>query len=357
MNAILLLVALALPRAAHAFPEMVRHGYNTCITCHVSPTGGGVLSEYGRELSREILSFRSSEKENEFAYGLVSLPEGLAAGGDIRTLQTYQDTPRTRSARFFLMQADLEAAYTSGRWTADATIGWDQRGETVFSRRHYLMYRPKDELLFRAGKYPFGYGLMIPDHRTSIRSGLGWDQGTETYNLEGSWIGESATIHATGIFGRPDDDTLNRETGGALGASMPLGDTYKVGLSGFAGSNDTGNRVVTGPFGILGFSTQLVLMSELDFQFASPNASRSTTGTAVFNRLSYEFFQGFLTFLRQEYLRTDFRNSLTTYEAYSVGVQFFPRPHWELFLQFQQQRPAGATYFIDYAFFMAHFYL
>ena len=48
-----------------AFPEMVRHNYSNCSSCHVSPSGGGVLTQYGRELSSAILSIWGAENENE----------------------------------------------------------------------------------------------------------------------------------------------------------------------------------------------------------------------------------------------------------------------------------------------------
>ena len=35
-------------RSAQAYPNMIRLGYTSCATCHVSPQGGGVLTRYGR---------------------------------------------------------------------------------------------------------------------------------------------------------------------------------------------------------------------------------------------------------------------------------------------------------------------
>jgi len=32
----------------YAYPNMIRLGYTSCATCHVSPQGGGVLTRYGR---------------------------------------------------------------------------------------------------------------------------------------------------------------------------------------------------------------------------------------------------------------------------------------------------------------------
>ena len=40
---------------AGAFAQNAVHGYPACIACHVSPNGGGLLTDYGRSLSRYIL--------------------------------------------------------------------------------------------------------------------------------------------------------------------------------------------------------------------------------------------------------------------------------------------------------------
>ena len=51
-----LLVALLwlLVGPAHAHSWMIREGYATCAECHLDPSGGGLLTDYGRAQS-EIL--------------------------------------------------------------------------------------------------------------------------------------------------------------------------------------------------------------------------------------------------------------------------------------------------------------
>src|ERR1700722_15897581 len=66
MRALFLLLTVVWLPAAFAFPEMARHGYTQCTACHVSPAGGGVLTEYGRELSSDLLSTWSHGNESAF---------------------------------------------------------------------------------------------------------------------------------------------------------------------------------------------------------------------------------------------------------------------------------------------------
>ncbi len=63
---ILLLAPLCL-----GFPEMVRHGYVNCVACHMSPDGGGVLTPYGRSLSKELLSIAGSDRIGSGGSGVM----------------------------------------------------------------------------------------------------------------------------------------------------------------------------------------------------------------------------------------------------------------------------------------------
>ena len=349
-----------------AYPEMTRHGYVNCISCHVSPTGGGILTEYGRELSRELLSSTGKEEESKFVYGVVKPPQWLNLGGDLRSLLLFRDTPTLKEGKVILMQADLEAIASYKKILLGGTFGYKQtRGsqplkEHLISRRHYLNYRPlkdkNDELSFRGGKFQPAFGINIPDHAVSTKRGLGWDQGSETYNMEASWIGEKLNAYITGIFGRPDDKKLNREKGGAVSSSISFLDRFRAGVSYFYGKNDLAKRHVVGPFGILGFTEKLSLLSEWDFQGKIPKGSHNTRwGFVNYQKLDYELLQGFHGFLTQEFSKLDFSKPKSLDKVFGVGMQYFPRPHFELSLTYQWLAQSGSKENTD-LFFLFHFY-
>lgn len=361
---VLFLLVLSLPQGVWGFPEMVRHGYSNCISCHVSPTGGGVLTQYGRELSREVLSSRGSEGESDFAYRAVRPPSWLNLGGDLRGMGYYRDTPRFSQGQLTLMQADLEAAMTYKKLTAVGTLGYQNSPripsikDSLISRRHYLNYRPTDELSIRAGRFQAAYGINLPDHAVTTKRGLGWNESTETYNFETAWIGELFNLYVTGVLGRPDAPELNREQGVAMVSSVSFDNSSKVGMSYFYGANSLGGRHLTGPFGVLGFSPHFFLLVEFDFQSlrSSSFSVNSQFGFVNYQRLDYEFVQGFHGYLTQELSRLNFSDSDSLSKIFGIGIQYFPRPHFELNLSWQIQTHALRVGYADFAFLMLHFY-
>jgi hypothetical protein len=340
--------------SAFAFPEMVRHGYQRCDVCHVSPDGGGTVTAYGRALSKEVLSTWGTEKETEFAYGAITLPEWLSLGGDVRFAQVHVDTATVRAGRSILMQADLEAAVTKGKFTFDATLGAQSE---FLSRRHFIQFKPSDHWSFRVGRFNKAYGIHLPDHIVEIRKMLGWDQGTETYNTEAAYFGEDGEIFATGQFGRPDRPAVNEEKGAGLRAALNLGDRAKLGVSYFYGTRTGEKRHVGGPYAIVGFSTNSFLLAEIDLQNQTIGTAPAATGAASYLKFAYEPVQGLLPYVSHEYSQLDFKNGNGRRILYTGGIQWFPRPHVELVGAYQKQKlssVAGGD--VDYLYFMAHYY-
>jgi hypothetical protein len=345
---------------AFAFPELARHGYVNCTSCHVSPSGGGVLTPYGRQLSKDLLSTWSRESEPEFAYGFVKTPEWLNIGGDGRAIEIYRNTPQVEAYRLLLMQADAEASATIGKFTADVRFGEYMNFDSPQSRQFYVNYRPREELSIRVGKFQTAFGLMEPDHRTPIRHGLGWDEGTESYNVEAAWLAENFNVYLTGDFGPLDSKIIpdaNKEKGAALRIGVPFKDSYQAGVSYFHGKSDSATRDVAGPFGILGFTHKLFLLTEADLQNVY-NGSANKTGVLAWNKLDYEIIQGLHGYAIYELSQSDFSSGARKSSAIGFGSQFFPRPHLEFdFLWKFETSPAFPSDILNQATLLMHYYL
>jgi len=89
--AALFLLVMCWARPAEAYAWMIRHDYTGCNQCHADPSGGGLLTEYGRAQSDFLLRMRYGAPESyepprsaDFLFGPIKLPESLLLGGDVR---------------------------------------------------------------------------------------------------------------------------------------------------------------------------------------------------------------------------------------------------------------------------------
>jgi len=366
---------------ANAFPEMIRHGYANCSACHVSLTGGGVLNDYGRELSRELLAtWKGNEKlkENQFLWGALGSPredqtkgrpriqDWLKLGGDIRSVYLYKNTDTATSGQTIFMQGDFEAAAVLKKLTIDATAGIEQPIPGIpidfISRRHFVQYSLTDEFNLRAGRFIPAYGINTADHVELTRDPLRLGDQWSSYNFEASYITDKYNIFVTGILGRIDNPSLEHEKGGALQATYAPSEKVKLGGEVYFGENDNERRWLFGPLGLIGITDRLMLQSEIDFQMNYQKTlalGPDTQGWVSSQKLSYEITDGIWVFGDQEYGKFAFDIPLSEVQIYGVGMQFFPRTHFEFNVSFEKVRNLSANSgdFYDYAWLMTHFYL
>lgn len=344
---------------ANAFPEMIRHGYASCVTCHHSPNGGGVLTDYGRALSQQVLSTWGAgddpTPEGEFAYGVLPKIPSTSFGGDFRSVQVWTEDSKRRTGRFIFMQADVEGAFTVGGATAVATLGYDPVLSQPLSRRHYATYRlaPDKPYMIRAGRFFPAYGLNMPDHAPFIRQQLGLSvPAGETYNLELTYLGENLNVFGTWIIGSTAGTTTAPQ-GASLRGSYFFAERYEVGMSYLFASRPTGITHTFGPSIALGFTPHFFLLGEMDFALKNPGEATQKLAYGHYVRLNWEFLQGLHGYLVQENYIADI-STADLRAGFGAGLQFFPRPHFEFRLEYQRRSDADGT---DYGWGLAHFYL
>lgn len=363
MIVVILLLSIS---TSWAFPEFIRYGYPNCTTCHVSPSGGGLLNQYGRVLSKEALSTWGTKGEENFAYGVVKTPENVNLQGYVRLLQLHRETPALTEGRAILMQADLEGSYRLKNVTGVATIGRQEkidRGDKIvqpISRRHYLLWKANEKLAVRAGKFGRYFGLNTPYHTSYVYRDLGFGQDTETYNVEASYYHGNFSFFATSILGTyRDKTTYANERAQSVSAQYAFLRTQKVGATFYHGEEEAKLRNIAGPWFILSYDKNLFLMTEAFYQESKDRASKDVTkGYVNTNRLNYQVYKGVIPFLGFEAAQTNWSNDATKRQSYGGGLQFFPRPHFELLANYQKERYySGEGYFADLYYFMLNFYL
>jgi hypothetical protein len=333
----------------------------------VSPNGGSLMTDYGRGLSKELLSMYGAENEEGVLNGLVHPPKWLLVGGDVRIVQTYLNSQDEKQSELFLMQAEVAAAVKfATQWTAVASIGLkggppDRTDRSDgYSRQHYIMYQPTETVAVRAGRFMPQYGLNEPNHTITIKDQLGFAEQSETYNVEASYLGEKWDAFATAIGGRPDDPDQNRETGFALSSSVNLLDKNKVGVSAYHGkANDVADRWLGGVWGILSLTKQIFLMTEFDHQWSKDLSANggSSRGIATYQRLGYEATKGLQLYATHQLGYLNFEDVTTRTDAFGPGIDFFPRPHVEIRGEFLKQRVVQTSpEYFDFAWLIGHYY-
>jgi hypothetical protein len=351
-------------QAANAYPDLIRHNYVNCNACHVSPTGGASLTPYGRSLSHELLSTWGSEREASFLNGIVKqedLPEWLIAGGDVRYLQTFRDSPTRQSARSMWMQTELELGATYKKVGAVAALGrWNPAEEKVrwISPRFYAFYTPFDELTVRAGRFVPVFGINTPYHTLPTRQGLGFYPGLERDTVEGIWSGENWNFGGS-VSKTPDGPTPeeSRETLVTAQVNRNFLGHYRAGVSVLHGESDAVDRSAIGLHGMMGFTEKLAYLSEFTFQRSSPTLGDSTTGLYHFSQLLYEPWKGVSFYVLEDYEKTDLDDSQSLTNSIGPGIRFLPRPHFEIDGVYLKRRVAAvADRYDTFAWLVLHYY-
>ena len=325
-----------------AFPENFRMGYASCRSCHVSPSGGGVLTAYGRNTSEDFLSTWVKSGESAFAYGALGAPESVNFGGDIRTMAIDKDNKVYHTKRYFPMQADFEVAYTPvDKLTMAFTLGvYDQ---VTGSRRHYIMYTPSENFSLRAGRFYPAYGINNGDHSMLTRRYLGFNEGEETYNIEGGVFGEKGEVILTGIVRTGFEVFSEERSGFAVRSVIYAGERSQIGLSYLHNVSQLWKSDSYGPFFIWAFSRELYWESELD---ALTRKSVDKTDTSIPDysillgntRLAYEVMRGLHLFVTYEGLTPQSSQHYTAHQSgIGPGFQWFLRPHLELLGKLEQR--------------------
>jgi len=181
------------PSRAHAYTWMIKHGYASCPVCHADPSGGELLTTYGRVQSDELLRMRygkssesshneqkaprlvrdvrdlktdalsgedeeakpdeapadevaptsapteeaapatsseaSSSYPGEFLWGQVKTPDWLLLGGSYRHLMVWRPSSEAKKFSTFPMMADLYGQLQFGNFRAEGSLGVVRVGE------------------------------------------------------------------------------------------------------------------------------------------------------------------------------------------------------------------------------------
>jgi hypothetical protein len=255
---VLALACFTWPSSASAYTWMMKHGYTACSVCHADPSGGELLTPYGRVTADLLLRMQYGQRAEGAAppkpgvlWGAWEPPEELLISGAYRNLYVVRpDQPGDEFTFVPVMQGDLYGQVRFGWFRAGGSIGvgrtregsdngraaqvtTNQEGYNLLSRTHYVGVDFNDELLLRAGRLNLPFGLRIPEHTAWVREATRTDrESDQQHGLALSYVGDKLRGEAMAILGNyqlgPDE---YRERGYALFVEGFAGTLFAAGLS------------------------------------------------------------------------------------------------------------------------------
>jgi hypothetical protein len=275
MRALIIIVVLAISAGtAAAYPQFQLSRDSVCSGCHISPAGGGMLSENGTNTAEGISALGTNP---EFMYGKVPTPEWLQLGGDIRAQGGYLQAPQ-RYLWAFPMQGDIYAAATKDKLSLHLTVGLrtaqegNEAATYIWAREHYVQWQQeagsREGLFVRAGHLMPVFGLRWVEHPFYVRRFGGTPLFSETYGLSASMVSSRFEVHASGFVKNPIIDPVRHESGGAVYGELRLSDSTQIGAGAMADARDsdwytirgvaTAKHYLAGPDVILQGELQLI---------------------------------------------------------------------------------------------------
>jgi hypothetical protein len=345
-------------RPAAAYPQFqFSSGTNRCSQCHYSPSGGGMLTSWGRDESGDTISMGG---DGAFLHGLVTPPSWLGIGGDFRlaALSTDVGSPSGADSAVFPMQADLYLRVALGEaWSLNGTIGIrgiqrpddgsiggriSAAGSNFMTREHYLMWRPSATGPYaRIGRFFAPYGLRFVEHIYYVRRYTGFNLYEETYNASGGYVSDDWEVHATAFAPTPKTGTIEliRGVGPPEYGAAGYGEMRFAKMSALAaqfrvGHSDLQARYQVGGIGKLWLEkAKMLVLGEGDFikqTFSGPGYSQNQ----FVSYLGVNFFpvRGLMGAVAYERFQENLAVSTTGRNAYDLQLNFFPWAHCEAVL-------------------------
>ena len=362
--------------AASAEPKFLSKQYPRCTSCHYSPTGGGLLTTYGRSLShRELSTFGEPMPSHDSpAAGDTTNPEpgeesflwgafgtslgGLQLGIETRPSYLHYSFLNVSDDRNLLMNADLHAAYRYKHWTFYGQVGRELQDDGRFSldsSEYWIGRQPEEGFGFRAGRFLPAYGIRFADHTSYNREFLGlaqYDQilGVELSHSRGRYL--TQVSFGPGRAERVYDDSEAGFT--ATGRfQVDLTPRTVIAASGiFRDGTDLDAR--QGATGIaFGYAptSRLTTWTQFDGQFVD---RQDATSFVFVNETSFEVYRGIWAVVSPQALGGG-GDQVPNLLRLGLGAVLLPRTHFNVNVTYYRDR--NRTNDITTNIFLAQFHL
>lgn len=303
-------VALVLPAPVDAAPNMIRLGYPTCQSCHLTPQGGGLLTSYGWgiDLSKPL----RPEEPDEVEYGVDELGSRfnydarLSLGIDRQppapTAYGYSVSLRTAVGLMPSHRLVYAATVRSSTLTREGPGG----AVDVSTSSLYWLYQPRPGLSFTVGRDDLPTGLGLQDtqalfHRMDNPNVPAKPAQAKVFWWDDRW---QVSAYAFGPDGSQGAPQVKAGGGGALvGANLwrdrvVAGFTTRVTRAGGFGRSNAGL------FARIGLTEHWGILAEHDLTRRATNGGADRTHLAGHTQLFFVPYDWLQTSFAVEHLRT-----------------------------------------------------
>ncbi|HEV3486168.1 MAG TPA: hypothetical protein VG106_12225 [Vicinamibacterales bacterium] len=296
--------------AANAFatPNMIRLGYPTCASCHLSPQGGGVLTTYGKGIDaaqslrpEEISETNLTESLRRLAYDMRF---SIGFDRDPPAATGYGFNTSLRSA--IGLSGHQKLVYAGSVASPTLTTARTSGAVTLRMSRLYWMYQPRQGLSFTVGRDDLPTGLGLPGATSYTRRVINPDVSSTPTQAKVFWWNHRWQMSAYG-FGPDGNETSSRFK--AYGAGAIIGaDVWKnravIGATTRASYADAYDRRHIGAFLRLGLSKHWGVLLEHDLTARTTDKGDHLTHVSGHSQVFFVPFDWLQTALAGEHIRT-----------------------------------------------------
>ncbi|MCP4292484.1 MAG: hypothetical protein GY780_11705 [bacterium] len=324
-TAILAVLAIAILQShtANALPRYTAQYGQSCILCHVNPSGGGMRSEYASQflVPEEIAAKGWSTGEMDYLSPRIS--PNIVLGVDLRSL-LYQQEGGNGSG--FAMQGDLYVnVEMSSRFAAYVEQGLNGSGEIFGIGRADVL-----DSYFKAGRFIPDYGWRFSDHgmfnRRYLTDSTGSDSPAGLYS-EGFEVGISpGGLTASAALLGGSQNNGDNYSGRAL-YQFYLGDfNVGAGASLLRRQLGTDARRAAGAFWYLALGP-VTWLGQID-----ETKQNNQLGNMVSQEVALTVSQGYDLRLTYNFQDPDRGLQNGSRQKYGTGISAMPRPYfgWSL---------------------------
>ena len=344
--------AIALvPSRASAEPMFLAKQYTRCTACHYSPTGGGMLTPYGRLLSHRELSTTGASAaapaagaeddphgEQAFLFGALGDALGpVHLGLEMRPSHLHVDFPGGSTDQNLLMNLDVIGAVQQGGWTVYGSVGREPAAHGLDARfisyEHWISYQRDEGFGVRAGRFLPAYGIRFSDHTAFTRAYLELDHQDQVYGVEVSDTMGPALLQVTVAAAKAEafrNDTGHRAM--SLTGRWQLDLTPRTALVGSAAYRhasdlDPKSGAVGGALGFAP-TPRLTIWTEVDADLQT-EAQGGLQWVAV-NETSFEAYRGLWLKFSPQLKTSGGQPGFSELRRLVFEADFLPRTHWNV---------------------------